>query len=73
MNQGNEMTIEQDNIYSLVKKHNDDAQDHSIAIDALERVLELEVKVFQLKKNLDDTRLSYFAFAIVVFIVECFR
>lgn len=52
--------MEKDNIYSQLREYKkelqDDAKDHLVAMDALERVLELEVKVFRLGKKLENIK-----------------
>ena len=65
MNQGNEMTIEKDDIYNQVKEHQESTKDHS---EALERVLELEVKVFRLGKKLESVKVWIVTIYIGLFI-----
>jgi hypothetical protein len=72
MNHGTEMTIEQDNIYSQLREYRkelqDDAKIDSVAMDALERVLNLEVTVFRLRKKLHSIEGWIFAINITLFI-----
>ena len=72
MNHGTEMTIEQDNIYSQLREYRkelqDDAKIDSVAMDALERVLNLEVTVFRLRKKLHSIEGWIFAINLTLFI-----
>lgn len=64
--------MEQDNIYSQLREYKkelqDDAKNHWVAMDALERVLELEVKVFQLGKKLESIEGWIVAINVTLFI-----
>ena len=74
MNHGTEMTIEQDNIYSQLREYRkelqDDAKIDSVAMDALERVLNLEVTVFRLRKKLHSIEGWIFAINLTLLLLS---